>query len=104
MLPDWLLGVSCYAATLLRRNGDFSSGAHRIARRLENLHHDQVVLQRAQPQRRELDRKSTRLNSSHLGLSYAVFSLKKEVHAELLLERGNAAVLVASVRPCPGWY
>src|SRR5882724_7493560 len=27
--------------------------------------------------RRELDRKSTRLNSSHLGISYAVFCLKK---------------------------
>src|SRR5438045_6012270 len=27
--------------------------------------------------RRDLDRKSTRLNSSHLGISYAVFCLKK---------------------------
>src|SRR5258705_9687223 len=27
---------------------------------------------------RELDRKSTRLNSSHLGISYAVFCLKKK--------------------------
>src|ERR1039458_3829887 len=26
------------------------------------------------------DRKSTRLNSSHLGISYAVFCLKKETH------------------------
>src|SRR5205814_9454650 len=29
-------------------------------------------------QRRVLDRKSTRLNSSHLGISYAVFCLKKK--------------------------
>src|ERR1039458_1358234 len=28
--------------------------------------------------RRDLDRKSTRLNSSHLGISYAVFCLKKK--------------------------
>src|SRR5437899_10005029 len=28
--------------------------------------------------REELDRKSTRLNSSHLGISYAVFCLKKK--------------------------
>src|SRR5262245_64186820 len=28
--------------------------------------------------RRETDRKSTRLNSSHLGISYAVFCLKKK--------------------------
>src|SRR5262245_63846515 len=35
------------------------------------------------------DRKSTRLNSSHLGISYAVFCLKKKkknTHAKLLLE------------------
>src|ERR1035441_10564373 len=30
------------------------------------------------PQDRPLDRKSTRLNSSHLGISYAVFCLKKK--------------------------
>src|SRR5258705_4414346 len=28
----------------------------------------------------DLDRKSTRLNSSHLGISYAVFCLKKKKH------------------------
>src|SRR5205814_5423896 len=28
------------------------------------------------------DRKSTRLNSSHLGISYAVFCLKKKKHVE----------------------
>src|SRR5258705_10173554 len=27
-----------------------------------------------------IDRKSTRLNSSHLGISYAVFCLKKKIH------------------------
>src|SRR5436853_6006524 len=37
----------------------------------------------AEPLRRILDgedRKSTRLNSSHLGISYAVFCLKKKKH------------------------
>src|SRR5947199_4294449 len=29
-----------------------------------------------------LDRKSTRLNSSHLGISYAVFCLKKKKHVD----------------------
>src|SRR5258705_5371339 len=33
------------------------------------------------------DRKSTRLNSSHLGISYAVFCLKKKKQARLLLRR-----------------
>src|SRR5262245_65003538 len=33
------------------------------------------------------DRKSTRLNSSHLGISYAVFCLKKKKHHILALYR-----------------
>src|SRR5437899_8234587 len=42
------------------------------------------------PRQEELDRKSTRLNSSHLGISYAVFCLKKktsttEHHAHIRL-------------------
>src|SRR5262245_63544048 len=54
-------------------------------------HHDRVARRgasrdRAQREReprrrralRERDRKSTRLNSSHLGISYAVFCLKKK--------------------------
>src|SRR5436853_3702634 len=39
------------------------------------LHFD---LERAVPCQRRTDRKSTRLNSSHLGSSYAVFCLKKK--------------------------
>src|SRR5947199_4822922 len=41
-----------------------------------------------EPRPPELDRKSTRLNSSHLGISYAVFCLKKKNHV--------VGVLVAS--------
>src|ERR1035441_5534778 len=40
------------------------------------------------------DRKSTRLNSSHLGISYAVFCLKKKQHvldADLGGDQGSAA-------------
>src|SRR5436309_15775218 len=45
----------------------------RAARRLQlRLHHRSV----REPQRR--DRKSTRLNSSHVKISYAVFCLKKK--------------------------
>src|SRR3712207_8556040 len=36
------------------------------------------VLQEEQPSDPELDRKSTRLNSSHANISYAVFCLKKK--------------------------
>src|SRR5205814_3626189 len=36
--------------------------------------------QRRRTPSRKRDRKSTRLNSSHLGISYAVFCLKKKTH------------------------
>src|SRR5258705_3414173 len=36
------------------------------------------------PTSSELDRKSTRLNSSHLGISYAVFCLRTEEHTSEL--------------------
>src|SRR5256885_10187627 len=45
------------------------AGDHRGAK-------DDVALDQAAPQR--IDRKSTRLNSSHLVISYAVFCLKKK--------------------------
>src|SRR5438045_7997839 len=39
------------------------------------------------------DRKSTRLNSSHLGISYAVFCLEKKI----LREHGGSGVVVEQV-------
>src|SRR5256885_8995688 len=39
------------------------------------------TLQHRRSRREKLDRKSTRLNSSHLVISYAVFCLKKKKHA-----------------------
>src|SRR5256886_11292824 len=58
--------------------------AHRVLARLraplhhlhQRLHRDGVVA--AQAAAREGDRKSTRLNSSHSQISYAVFCLKKK--------------------------
>src|SRR5256885_2674747 len=50
-----------------RGGGAVQAGAHRV---------DPV--QRAQQSRQLRDRKSTRLNSSHLVISYAVFCLKKK--------------------------
>src|SRR5690348_18106889 len=58
------------------RNGERDAGAHeapRARRELEGLERAQVV-----------DRKSTRLNSSHPSISYAVFCLKKKKINELL--------------------
>src|SRR5215472_8902767 len=44
-----------------------------------------------------LDRKSTRLNSSHLGISYAVFCLKKKNRMLLLLADGMTITDAASI-------
>src|SRR5262245_63757258 len=41
-------------------------------------HHVLTIRQRPKPALLGVDRKSTRLNSSHLGISYAVFCLKKK--------------------------
>src|SRR2546426_8885895 len=47
------------------------------------------------------DRKSTRLNSSHLVISYAVFCLKKKKYRCRQLPRPMARVPVAVVRHAP---
>src|SRR5256885_5879395 len=39
-----------------------------------------MIAQRSRESKDDLDRKSTRLNSSHLVISYAVFCLKKKKH------------------------
>src|SRR5699024_11398163 len=41
-----------------------------------------VTLALAEPNSRPIDRKSTRLNSSHVSISYAVFCLKKKKNTE----------------------
>src|SRR5262245_65330838 len=53
-----------------------SKGVHHLGRQGEGgeLYRSTQV----RGERRRLDRKSTRLNSSHLGISYAVFCLKKK--------------------------
>src|SRR5437899_7989629 len=47
----------------------------------------------------EADRKSTRLNSSHLGISYAVFCLKKK---NLLIDEDREDDEVPSPHQCRG--
>src|ERR1035438_10810740 len=55
------MGIACSKTTMLR--------AHMASR---------VMVEHLQPPPCQTDRKSTRLNSSHLGISYAVFCLKKK--------------------------
>src|SRR5262245_62518467 len=87
-LSDWSsdvcssdLGPACRRAldlgpTIIRRKSPHCPGAvrrwYRRALRL-GLRRDHAIRPRT-----VLDRKSTRLNSSHLGISYAVFCLKKK--------------------------
>src|SRR5438876_5926412 len=49
-------------------------------RHLYHRHYQRPVLREAYPRADEVDRKSTRLNSSHPSISYAVFCLKKKKH------------------------
>src|SRR5437660_9752262 len=45
------------------------------------------------------DRKSTRLNSSHVAISYAVFCLKKKIYMDLGQRRSRASAV--SIEPAP---
>src|SRR5260221_4191008 len=50
---------------------------------------------------RKLDRKSTRLNSSHTVISYAVFCLKKEEHTyELQSHSDLVCLLLIEINKC----
>src|SRR5437899_8029220 len=67
--------------TTLFRSSRFLSGLAARPRhpgRVERRHLSRQPHGGLQQRKRERDRKSTRLNSSHLGISYAVFCLKKK--------------------------
>src|SRR5256885_12497654 len=49
---------------------------------ITTLYYDLVICKRSRTVWRSADRKSTRLNSSHLVISYAVFCLKKKKNNE----------------------
>src|SRR5690242_20939485 len=60
----------------VERPGDLDSDGDAAARQRQ---HDRIAgTQRCQPGGKLADRKSTRLNSSHMSISYAVFCLKKK--------------------------
>src|SRR5690606_41482925 len=70
--------------TLFRSNGDDIAGFQRVVRRqiafLQDVPEIHVVAPRFLVRLPVKDRKSTRLNSSHVKISYAVFCLKKKKH------------------------
>src|SRR3712207_7867013 len=55
-------------------------GADRPQARVRDLPGPPAALARGRPRDLQADRKSTRLNSSHANISYAVFCLKKKYH------------------------
>src|SRR5256885_7211926 len=48
-----------------------------------------------------VDRKSTRLNSSHLVISYAVFCLKKKKHKQLPISTSTNPLVFTTAHPMP---
>src|SRR5262245_62516807 len=61
----------------VERGHDLTAG-QRVDRGAHTLEHVDRDADGPELQALEVDRKSTRLNSSHLGISYAVFCLKKK--------------------------
>src|SRR3989442_4538809 len=74
-----------------------------IGRRVAEI---DVLLRAVEHRRRDRDRKSTRLNSSHVRISYAVFCLKKKtienINCVKVLSRTVERVVVSDTarRPC----
>src|SRR5258705_2615059 len=75
--------ISCRVAPLAEVNAESQSKTSESPGRSRGL-------------RLGLDRKSTRLNSSHLGISYAVFCLKKKKNKHTDTEHTTCAYTVAA--------
>src|SRR5262245_63070334 len=70
------------------------------SKRAGGAHHDLHIMigcRRRAPVEHPLDRKSTRLNSSHLGISYAVFCLKKKKKTKRPLTQMSTSTLRPSI-------
>src|SRR5262245_51590955 len=92
----WAFGAVLYEMTTGQRPFDGDSAASLIGAILKD--HPQALSAR-QPLAPRTDRKSTRLNSSHLGISYAVFCLKKKKWIERYLRHGVQGLEERSRRP-----
>src|SRR5947209_16191005 len=70
--PDWNSTVPEYLQSVANQVWEILSGRPTA---IDDLYRQCSVC--------ELDRKSTRLNSSHANISYAVFCLKKKKHSKM---------------------
>src|SRR2546422_7192274 len=77
----------------------FRSQVSQLSDQLPGLGHVSVHVLQGQDPKLALDRKSTRLNSSHGYISYAVFCLKKKKQ-EVLQARSNFIHLTRDVTDC----
>src|SRR5438034_8735789 len=73
-----LRGLECLVETHLREDGGEPPGEHRLAAARRADHQNVMPPSGGDLERALRDRKSTRLNSSHTVISYAVFCLKKK--------------------------
>src|SRR5690625_6693955 len=67
--------------------GDLERLEHRIKEleeQTEELEEDYISRLEEAEEKIKLDRKSTRLNSSHVAISYAVFCLKKKIEKQIV--------------------
>src|SRR5258708_24168273 len=72
------LALEVQARMLLPRGPEVRSGREEVARRFEGWFSPASDFEVLDSHRERIDRKSTRLNSSHQIISYAVFCLKKK--------------------------
>src|SRR5438270_2647991 len=79
-----LLGGRVRLAAVTRHAGELLALLLDESDLLVGLGADLIGLGLLEKKRKELDRKSTRLNSSHSQISYAVFCLKKKKHPVVL--------------------
>src|SRR2546426_2178589 len=83
----------------IRKDSTFAPGWAGLARVLHNANRWGFPVRGVRPESlltREIDRKSTRLNSSHLVISYAVFCLKKKKRTKTEHQRPDASVQPSS--------
>src|SRR5437870_7778190 len=78
---------------LVDEGSERPSGRHQVIARTGG-HHQNALLSLGQQ-----DRKSTRLNSSHVATSYAVFCLKKKINVNTKTRTASTTTAIASTRP-----
>src|SRR5690606_40947145 len=69
------IGMQSQTITITQNTESLNISLERATNDLEDV----VVIGYGERERKNLDRKSTRLNSSHVKISYAVFCLKKKI-------------------------